>query len=270
MSKGIFTAVSGAMAQSARLDTIANNLANVNTPGFKRDGQVFKEYLTAAEKMSTVITAPRIAGTVESFYDMNGGDKSYVDIAGTYTDHSQGGLKQTGNSLDCALEGEGFYEVQTPQGVRLTRNGDFNVDSEGTLVTKQGFPVLSAGAPGQNADARHIKLTNQHVSVSPQGEIFDGQQSIAKMSLLAVANKDSLQKVGQNLYDYREGLQPQVSAAKEARVHQGWIEQSNVNPVREMTDMIAATRTFETTQKAIKAYDDMAGKAANDIPRLQK
>ncbi|MEK7357721.1 MAG: flagellar hook-basal body complex protein, partial [Bdellovibrionota bacterium] len=100
MSKGIFTAVSGAVAQSQKLDTIANNLANANTPGFKRDAQIFKEYLTAYEKEPTTITVPRVPASIESFYDTQGGDKSYVDAAGTHTDFTQGTIKQTGNNLD--------------------------------------------------------------------------------------------------------------------------------------------------------------------------
>ena len=96
-SKGIYTALSGAMAQSSKLDTIANNLANVNTTSFKKDRQMFQEYLTAYEKNPDVIAVPRIPASVESFYDMQGGDKSYVDSAGTYTNFDQGGLKQTGN-----------------------------------------------------------------------------------------------------------------------------------------------------------------------------
>lgn len=271
MSKGIFTAVSGAIAQSAKLDTIANNLANVNTPGFKRDGQLFKEYLTSYEKEPGLITVPRVPSSIESFHDMGGGDKSYVDLDGTWTDYSQGALKQTGNPLDCALEGDGFYEVATPDGVRLTRNGNFNIDNEGKLVTKQGFPVLAAGASGGDPAARQIRIPVEgraNITVSPSGEIFQGAQNLAKLSIVTVAQKDGLQKQGMNLYNFRENFQPEVVAAKDVTIHQGWIEGSNVNPVKEMTEMIAATRTFETTQKAIQAYDQMAGKAANDIAKL--
>ncbi len=269
MSKGIYTAVSGAIAQSARLDTIANNLANVNTPGFKRDGQLFKEYLTSYEKEPGTITVPRIPASIESFYDVQGGDKSYVDIAGSYTDFSQGSLKQTGNVLDLALEGDGFYEVLAPEGVRLTRVGSFSKDAEGRLVTKQGYPVLSAGGAGQDPSTRQIRLTgNGSITVSPAGEIFEGAQPLARLSILSVTNKDSLQKAGQNTFSFRENLQPEIVVAADAKVHQGYNESSNVNPVKEMTEMIAATRTFESTQKAIQAYDQMAGKAANDISKL--
>ena len=108
-SKGIYSALSGAMAQSQQLDTIANNIANANTPGFKGDKQTFKEYLTILEKAPDVNTVPKIPASIESFFDMQGTDKSYVVPDGTYTDHAQGGLRATGNSLDIALEGKGFF-----------------------------------------------------------------------------------------------------------------------------------------------------------------
>jgi flagellar basal-body rod protein FlgF len=268
MSKGIFTAVSGAMAQSARLDTIANNLANVNTTGYKRDGQLFREYLTSYEKEPGTITVPRVPASIESFYDMQGGDKSYVDLNGTFTDFSQGALKSTGNKLDLAIEGDGLFEVATTEGTRFTRSGSFSLDGEGRLVTKQGFPVLKEGAQGEGA-AREIRVTgNGDISISTAGEVFEGSQSLGKISLVRFPNKDGVRKVGQSLYALRENLQPQVLPATTAKVSQGFLETSNVNIVREMTDMISATRVFETTQKAIQAYDQMASKA-NEISKLK-
>lgn len=266
MSKGIYTAVSGAMAQNARLDTIANNLANVNTPGFKRDGQLFREYLTAYEKEPGTITVPRIPASIESFYDVNGGDKSYVDANGTFTDFSQGPMKQTGNKLDLAIEGDALFEVNTPQGIRFTRSGSFNIDSEGRLVTKQGFPVLRDGA-GQDPAQREIRMTSGNISVTPNGEVHDGTQSIGKLSMISAGNKDALQKVGNSLYAVKDSIDPEMSVASEFSIHQGFIETSNVNPIREMTDMITATRVFESTQKGIQAYDQMMAKN-NEIAKL--
>lgn len=268
MSKGIFTAVSGAMAQSAKLDTISNNLANVNTPGFKRDQQLFREYLTSYEKEPGTITVPRIPASIESFYDLQGGDKSYVDLAGTSTDFTQGHLKRTGNPLDIALEGDGFIEVGTPEGIRLTRAGSLSVDADGRLVTQQGYPVLADAAPGAEPTAREIRMRGGSVSISSAGEIFDGDQSVGRISSVKVGNKDALRKVGQSLYAFRENLDPELSVAREVRFHQGFLEGSNVNLIREMTDMISSTRVFESTQKAIQAYDQMAGKAVNDVPKL--
>jgi flagellar basal-body rod protein FlgG len=256
------------MAQNQRLDTIANNMANVNTPAFKRDSQLFKEYLTSYEKEPGTITVPRIPASIESFYDIQGGDKSYVDAQGTFTDFTQGDLKKTGNPLDVAIEGEGFFEVRTPDGVRLTRVGSFNIDGEGRLVTKQGLPVLRDGGVGQDPATREIKLQNANVSISSTGEIFDGAQSIGRLSLVNVGNKDALQKVGHTLYTFKDTIDPKTTIAAEPKIHQGFVEGSNVNTVREMTDMITATRVFESTQKGIQAYDQMMGKAVNEVSKL--
>lgn len=269
MSKGIYTAVSGAIAQSQKLDTIANNIANVNTPGFKRDAQVFKEYLTSYEKQPTTIEVPRIPASIESFYDMNGGDKSYVDSAGTFTDFSQGSMKATGNPLDIAIEGSGLIEVSTPQGVRFTRSGSFTLDSEGRLVTKQGYPVLKQAATvGEDPASREIRVSSPNITVSYSGEIIDAGQSLGKFSVLNIGNRDGLQKQGNGLFTVRENIDPQLSIAEDYKVQQGFIEASNVNAVREMTDMIATSRLFESTQKAIQAYDQMTGKLINEVPKL--
>ena len=256
------------MAQTQRLETIANNLANVNTPGFKRDGQIFKEYLTAYEKEPSVIEDPRVPASIESFYDMQGGDKSFVDSAGTYTDFQQGFLKQTGNPLDIGIEGKGFFEVLTPEGVKLTRAGNFSLDGEGRVVTKQGYPVLKDGGLGADPAGRIIKTNGAKLSISPQGEIFEGQENLGKLALLEVGNRDSLIKTGSGLFGFKENLDPKLTAASETVLHQGTVEGSNVNTVREMTDMITATRTFESTQKAIQAYDEMHKRLVTDVPKL--
>jgi flagellar basal-body rod protein FlgF len=266
MSKGIYTAVSGAIAQSAKMDTIANNLANVNTPGFKRDSQIFKEYLSAYEKEPTTITVPRVPASIESFYDMQGGDKSYVDLAGTATDFTQGGLKQTGNSLDLALEGDGFFEVLTPEGVRFTRAGSFTVDNQGRVTTKQGFPVLKEGVPGTDPTSRFIQTTGGQVSVGDDGQLFENGTQVGKLSIVNVSNKEALQKIGSSFYGLRTNI-PAETTNGNAKVIQGFVESSNVNIVSEMSDMISATRTFESTQKAIQAYDEMQKKLVNEVPK---
>ncbi len=269
MSKGIFTAVSGAIAQSQKLDTVANNLANVNTPGFKRDGQVFQEYLASYEKAPNAVEVPRIPASIESFYDMQGGDKSYVDAAGTFTDFSQGMLRATGNPLDVALEGEGFLEVLTPAGPRLTRSGSLTIDGDGELVTKQGYPVLRDGGLGQDPAARVIRVSGQgQVTISHAGEVFAGGENLGRLSVLVAGNPDALAKTGNNMFAFKDGLNPELAVSREAKVHQGFLEGSNVNVIQEMTDMIAATRVFESTQKAIQAYDSMTQKAVNDVPKL--
>tara|TARA_B110001454_G_scaffold219200_1_gene251779 strand:+ start:1186 stop:2001 length:816 start_codon:yes stop_codon:yes gene_type:complete len=264
--KGIYTALSGAMAQSLQMDTIANNIANVNTPGFKRDTQVFNEYLTANEKEQTGMPVPRIPASIESFYDMQGGDKSFVDAKGTFTDHSQGTLKHTGNPLDIAIDGEGFFEIATPDGVKLTRAGNFTMDGNGKLVTKEGHFVLAAGGDGANPESRSITLNgSESLTVNDQGDIFNGTQLIAKISVVNVADKDGLEKIGNSLYGFKKGHNPEIIGRQNVSVKSGFVEGSNVNVVQEMTDMIKTQRIFESTQKAISAYDSMNDKLVNIV-----
>jgi len=264
--KGIYTALSGAMAQSLQMDTIANNIANVNTPGFKRDAQVFNEYLTANEKEQTGMPVPRIPASIESFYDMQGGDKSFVDAKGTFTDHSQGTLKHTGNPLDIAIDGDGFFEIATPDGVKLTRAGNFTMDGNGKLVTKEGHFVLASGGDGANPDARSISLNgSEPLTVNDQGDIFNGTQLVARISVVNVADKDGLEKIGNSLYGFKKGHNPEIMARANPSVKAGFVEGSNVNVVQEMTDMIKTQRIFESTQKAISAYDSMNDKLVNIV-----
>lgn len=260
-SKGIYTALSGAMAQSLKLDTIANNIANVTTPAFKRDQQLFQEYLTANEKPPEVMQIPRDVASIESFYNMQGGDKSFVDTKGTFTDYSQGGMKPTGNALDVAIDGKGFFEVVTPSGVKLTRAGNFTLDGNGQLVTKEGFPVLKQAEEGADPASRVIRLRgNAAVSITDTGDIIEGTEVLGKISLIDVNNSDSLQKMGNSLYGFKPNMAPDMTNIEKPSVRQGFIESSNVNIVQEMTDMIATQRVFESTQKAISAYDSMAEK----------
>lgn len=264
--KGVYTALSGAMAQSTKLDTIANNIANVNTPGFKRDQQVFSEYLTANEKDPTTMPIPRDVAAIESFYDMQGGDKSYVHEKGTFTDFSQGNLKRTGGKLDLAIDGPGFFEVSSPGGIKYTRAGNFTLDGNGRLVTKEGYPVLKTADPGTPETERMIEFNGQAtVSIGDDGNVIQGDQELGQLSLVNVSNPDSLTKIGNNLYGPRPTMTPQLNPIPSPQLKQGFVETSNVNVVQEMTDMITTHRVFESTQKAISAYDGMTEKLVNVV-----
>lgn len=253
------------MAQSQRMDTIANNISNANTTGFKKDEQTFYEYLSAYEKPGEVIQVPRIPASIESFYDMQGGDRGYVDSSGTYTSYSQGNLKATGAQFDFAVEGKGFFEILTPQGVRLTRNGQFKIDSGGRLVTKEGHPVLKQGT--QDPAQRVINLDGRNVTVSYSGDIYDNGNAVGAVSIVDVDNVDALQKVGNSMYSLKPNYNQALLPANEAQVRQGFLETSNVNIVDEMTDMITATRAFEANQKTMKAFDQMDEKLNNEVPK---
>lgn len=265
-TKGIYTAMSGALAQSTKLDTIANNIANASTPGFKKDAQVFREYLTNFEKEPSITNTPKVPASIESFYDHQGADKSFVDSAGTYTDFAQGPLKITQGNLDVALTTPGFFEVFTPAGLRFTRNGSFKIDGSGQLVTKDGHPVLRAAEAGADPATRSIRVSGSAaVSINDNGDITEGGEVIARLSVIDVAQKQSLKKVGNGYYNFNPAMAPEVTLINNPQLRSGFIEMSNVDIVREMTDMIATTRTFESLQKAMTTYDGMNEKLINQV-----
>lgn len=264
--KGIYSALSGSLAQTLKIDTIANNIANVNTTGFKKDQQTFGEYLTAIEKQPEALNTARMPSSLDAMYNMNGTDKSFVDSTGTFTNFEQGSLKHTGGKLDVAIDGEGFFEIATPQGVRLTRAGNFTVNSEGQLVNKDGHTVVleSEGEGGDTTNVARFTQGSQPY-ISDAGEVFDGEKKLGRLSLVKLDNPDCLQKVGNNYYDFKPNMTPEKTSVQYASLKQGYLETSNVNIVAEMTDMIMAQRVFEGTQKAIQAYDQMEDKIINQV-----
>lgn len=149
---GIWTAVSGAMAQSQSVDVIANNLANVNTAGFKKDTPTFKEFLTSIEKPpSPDIDIPRTIFKDSDFYHFDGKEHALVNVDRVHTDHTQGNLKMTNSPLDFAIDGTGYFTTYTKNGFQFTRAGDFKVNAQGQLVTTDGFPVLALAGEAEAA-----------------------------------------------------------------------------------------------------------------------
>jgi flagellar basal-body rod protein FlgG len=278
--KGIWSAVSGAEAQTKKLETISNNLANVDTNGFKKDSVTFKEHLTAITKPENeVIDIPRREFELKDFYHHHGNDKSLVEVNGTYTNHSQGHMTPTGNPTDVALEGDGFIEVLTPRGIRFTRAGNLKISGDGKLVTLDGDPILSKEDPvafselgGEDVpeeiaissippSARMIFVENKgKLQINPDGKIFQGGRELASLSIVEFQNNHQLKKDGSGLYiNPRE--QNVLKEAVKTRVHQGFLEGSNVNPIAEMSEMIKTNRLFETLNKVIKSFDGMEQKA---------
>lgn len=266
-TKGIYTALSGALAQTQKLDTIANNIANVNTTAFKRDQQIFKEFLTANEKPPEVLQVPVVPASIESFYDLQGGDKSYVDVIGTTTDFSQGPIKPTGNPLDVALDGDGFFEVLRPDGIVYTRSGSLSVDGQGRLVNKEGFPILRQAEPGTDPLERIITSQGGKLDISPNGDVSENAEAIAILSVVDIPDKSALRKMGSGMYTFNPLNPPETIPKDTVQLHTAALEGSNINIISEMTDMIGTTRTFESLQKAISAYDSMTEKLVNVVGR---
>ncbi|NBX92349.1 MAG: flagellar basal-body rod protein FlgF [Proteobacteria bacterium] len=287
MDKGIYTALSGGLAKAREVELIANNLANATTPGFKRDTGTFNEYLTELRRYDSVDGVEREIRSLSDPDARPSGDKSFVEMDGVYTDFKQGSLQKSGRSLDVAIEGTGFFEVLTPAGIRYTRQGNFSVDKEGRLVSASGFPVLAKasqaqaavsnleikGAPPVNGSIpdrqpdgaqRVIQLGQGPVQITEEGVILQNGAQVATLSVEEFNEPQWLEKMGNSLYrnTHPANLKNGLSSSK---LHQGFIEGSNVNPVSEMTRLIEATRAYESHMQAVKTYQDIDSKSVNDI-----
>lgn len=279
--KNIWVPLSGQVAQQRKVETIANNVANANTVGFKKDQLVFKEHLTALTKGAEDIDIPRKEFAPADFYHTQGAENAMVAVDGSFTVFEQGTMIPTQNPLDVALKGEGFLEVITPNGVRFTRKGNLSLNRDGELVTDQGYRVLSA----LNASAESLRdpasaesfprpeervlrvPTNTKLTISNEGDILTKDGIVGKLSVIEFQDIHALRKEGNSLYitpDEANVVRTDIKTS----VHQGFLEGSNVNAIEEMSELIKAHRHFESIQKAINAYDSISGKAANDIGKF--
>ena len=269
MANGIWPSVSGAMAQSQVVDVVANNLANADTSAFKKDQTTFREYLAVLERDPNHTGLPRGPIKNRDLYPLDGRDQSYVLVDGTHTDFRQGPLTPTHGSLDVALEGPGFFQVLTPNGVRFTRQGAFKLNGNGDLVNSAGHLVLASG-PAANERARVINLSDRaHLSISDEGDIFSGEDLVARIAVNDFGDYKKLQKEGEQLFvSSDQTANPPLAKSINARVRQGFLERSHVNPVDEMVQLIKANRLFEHDLKAMKVYDEMMAKESNEIGKL--
>lgn len=222
MDTALYKALSGAILQLRRLEAATQNLANVNTAGYKRDALAFQEVLGRA-----FATRYRAGG--------------FVALAEQRADLSQGPVRHTGDPFDLALEGEGFFAVQTPRGVRYTRHGAFTLSGGGAVVTAAGHPLLGEGGP--------IRVEGRF-EVRPDGVVVAGGQEIDRLRIVSFEGR--LEKTGDTLFAPAPGVAPRPSGA---RVIQGSVEESNVNAVEAMATLIRIQRDFEAYQKALRAMD---------------
>lgn len=253
MIRGWYIGSSGMNAQQARLDAIANNLANADTTGFKRDIAVsksFPELLMRRMNDDGVYETPFGSADVAPIVGKIG---LGVEINELYTDFEQGSFKQTSTHTDVALSGEGFFAVQTPQGERYTRNGNFLVGKEGILETKEGYPVL-----GENG---YIHVADDRFVVNQDGMVYseNDMELIDRLKVVRFDNERYLEKMGSSLYKDTNVTGPAYIAEGNERPQflQGYIETSNVNVVNEMVSMIEVNRAYEANQKTIQSQDTM-------------
>jgi len=244
MNSGMYAALSGNIAAMKRMDIISNNLANVNTPGFKKDKLTFEGLLAGIPSPPPVPTGKTADPILQK--------------ENVYIDYSAGPVGQTGNPLDVAIDGDGFFAVSTPSGTAYTRQGNFRLTADGTLVTTDGFPVMGQGGV--------IRIKGSKVEINAKGEITVDGDAAGVLNLVDFPKPYNLTKTSSALFvPSNPQATPQPARAE---IRQGHLEGANVDAVGEMVQMIETNRYFDACQRVILGYDGMASKAANDLGKL--
>ena len=234
---GIIEGTETMLAHERRMDQIANNLANVDTAGYKKEDITFWEMM-----FKTADQRPRVGKAMKLL-----------------TDQREGSAEETGNPLDFAINGEGFFRIQTPSGVRYTRNGNFTLNSQGQLSTLDGNLVLGNAGP--------VTLEDQNIAVARDGQITANGVPINQLGIVTFPDLNGLEKEGANLFRAKTGA-AQEQPVDTPNIQQGYLEGSNVNVVVEMTEMIDLQRAYQSQQKAIQTTDDIDQQSTSRVGRL--
>ena len=242
MENSFLVGLSQQLATNHAMEVIANNLANISTPAFKREAIEFQQFMvpvpaTETERGATV-------------------NVSFVLDHGVTRDLSDGRMDQTGGSLDMAITGPGYFVVQTPNGERYTRNGHFKLDDQGNLVTDDGFQVQS------DSGAITLQPQDGDLQVATDGTLSTKLQLLGKLRIVGFADERALKKVGASLYD--AGAQT-AQAAPMASVHQGLVERSNVEPMIEITHMIEVMRAYQMSSDLTIAGEDLLKQTIDNL-----
>ncbi len=278
MIRGIYTGASGMIAQQARLDTIANNLANVDKTAYKKDITIFKSF---PDMIIRRINESGLGITPAGSYDTMpyvGKLGTGVEVNEVFTEFKQGSLQRTENNFDLALEGRAFFTVMTEKGERYTRDGSFTINQDGILMTHNGNPVM--GENGPIRVHKHDFIVNERGEVIINGNLSRDPRQVTsmdsnkwenpivldKLKIVDFEHIREIKKEGDSMYRETEFSGPPLPPAK-YKVVQGFLEKSNVNIVREMVDMIEVQRSYEANQKAITSHDQTLGKLINDVAR---
>ncbi|WP_263833208.1 flagellar hook-basal body protein [Sulfurospirillum oryzae] len=244
--------VTGAMVtQFNRLDVISNNLANLNTTAFKRDDVVVGDFKRIFQDYKEEM--PLKDNTKEASKFMNASVARVPQVVEQYIKYEQGGIKNTGNSLDFALKRQdAFFMVETPNGIRLTQNGSFTMNSEGVLSTKEGYPVLPS-TYFQNKQYITIPEDGE-IRVDHSGGVYNKEDALGRMYIVQSDDVKSLIKEGDGLYKFKSTDELTELGVEGNIVSQGFLETSNVNPVSEMVGLIETNRLVEMYQKVMKSH----------------
>ena len=253
MIRGWYIGASGMNAQQNRLDAISNNIANVDTTGYKKDIPVsksFSDLLLRRTASDGVYETP--FGSADAA-PIIGGIGLGVETNELYTDFEQGSFKSTETKTDFALSGEGFFTVHTPAGERYTRNGNFVLGKEGILLTKDGYPLMGENGP--------IHVENDKFFLNEDGLIYSAEDNtlIDRVKIVRFDNERYLKKVGNSMWTETDISGPSHIAEgdERPRLLQGYTETSNVNIVNEMVQMIEINRAYEANQKSVQTQDTM-------------
>ncbi|MFY9141408.1 flagellar hook-basal body protein [Sulfuricurvum sp.] len=274
MQTGYYAATAGMVAQFNRMDTIASNLANANTTGYKRDQLITGDFVRLFKEAQSELPIQNQTEAAAQY--LNRSLSRVPQITDAYTDQSLGSMQQTGNTFDMALSKEGqFFAVSTPQGVRLTRDGTFTLSDQGKLVNKQGHEVLSTDY-FQTKTAITLNPGDSIVTIDKNGQISTNvpgsNQMIANKKILVVEpqNIRMLMKEGDNLY-VPDSTDPLTPLADSGSVMQGFTERSNVNAVNEMISLVEANRLVGMYQKAMDTQmNDMNRDAIEKIATTRR
>jgi flagellar basal-body rod protein FlgF len=255
VNRGIYPILSGALAHERRMQVFANNMANVNTAGFKQDEQTFKAVFPKAH-----LAIPSIPGTVSLANQIvakpfGPTERVYAAPNTVKTTYDAGRIRLTGSPLDLAIQGRGFFEVKTPQGTRYTRNGMLSLDNQRRLVTNLGYPVM--GTKGE------LKIPAGKMEISNQGQIKVDGNPVGAIKIMDFPDNDMPMKFAEGMFVSDKGY-----SAKSPQVQVGHVEDSNVNSIGEMVKMIEGMRGYESAQKLIQTLDRMAETAIQEVGRV--
>jgi len=262
MIEGLYIAASGGTKQLKKLDVLSNNIANISTQGFKRDMLVYEE------KKPPFPQTPLIGFDVNNLNPFHGSDQavSYVQVTQSLTDFAQGSLIKTDSPLDVALEGEGFFVVDTPLGTRYTRNGNFHLDGLGQLVDKGGNIIMT-----RSEEPILLPFDTKQITIGQDGSVFGGteldSESLGRIKIVDFNNRQALTKEGVGLYKISDSSIKEI-LVDDAKVLQGFTETSNANVIHEMTQMIETVRQLEAYQKIIQSIDEVDDQSVNNLGRV--
>jgi len=242
MIKGLYTTAAGMHPRTLEQEIASNNLANLNTTGFKKDAVHFKRMLDSQLTLAAQL----------------GENMSEEDVQEVLVNFTQGDLGATNNPLDVAIDGDGFFVVLTPDGEKYTRNGHFSMNAEGELISEEGFPVIGRGG--------EIMLLPGEFEIDTKGEITQNGEIIDRLKIVDYPKPYPLRKEGESLFVLTQNVK-EIDDPENLVIRQGFLENSNVNPIAEMIRLISISKNFQAGERAIQNQNRTLEKAVNTVGR---